>query len=261
MEYRNLAINFIKRGNKKLEYYDGALIGADKNLHQQVFKVVTEICKSKNIKKEDIKILDIACGNGAFSKKMYDNGYIVECCDVTDAGFKFKDKFKFTKIDINSDEFINFCETNEENYDIIISMETIEHLENPWRFMKGLKKLCKKERYIILTTPNIESPWSKSSFVVSNKFFQFSEGNLSYWHINPLTEFEILLIGKNLRLTCEEVMGGGEYPIIWLPENIIEFDLHKITWTLLHLFAFPFCKKVNLSWCKIYVLKKQNDNL
>ena len=224
MKYHNLAINFIKIGNKKLEYYKGILMGADKNLHQQVFEAVIEISKSKNIKKEDIKILDIACGNGAFSKRMYDDGYTVECCDVTDEGFKFKDKFKFTKIDINSEEFINFCETNEEKYDIIVSMETIEHLENPWRFIRGLKKLCKKGGYLVLTTPNIESPWSKYFFNFSNRFFQFSDGDLSYGHINPLTEFEMLLIGKNLKLVCEEIIGGGEYPIIWLPENIIKFE-------------------------------------
>ncbi len=50
MKYRNFAIEFIKRGNKKLEYYNGILMGADKNLHQQVFEAVIEICKSKNIK-------------------------------------------------------------------------------------------------------------------------------------------------------------------------------------------------------------------
>lgn len=257
MKYSSKALKLIKIGNKKIETFHHLAMLADSGLHQQVFNLLLELTKEQP--KDDLHILDIACGNGAFLARLRQHGFQhLHGCDFQQVDDKIENLFHFTQLDINSAKYEDYCNSHKERFDIIISLETLEHLENPWRFLRGLKKMLKPRGYIVLSTPNIESPWSKQQFLFKNTFFQFSHHDLSYGHINPMTEFEILHMAKTMDLTCEQIVGAGEYPIFWIPRNAGEISLFKVRWSLFHFFALPFSKKVNLSWCKVYVLRKNN---
>jgi 2-polyprenyl-3-methyl-5-hydroxy-6-metoxy-1,4-benzoquinol methylase len=254
MKYTNRAIKFIKKGNKKKDYFKNFEILADTNLHQQTYDLIEELTKFKN--KENFRVLDIACGNGAFSLRLSDHGFIhIDSCDINDIDENLKKQVNFHKIDINTQDFIQFCHAHENTYDLIVSLETIEHIENPWHFIRCIKRMLKPDGYFIVSTPNIESPWSKIHFIFQNTFFQFSKDDLSYGHINPMTEFEILTVAENYNLKCQHIVGAGEYPIVWLPEKILGITFFKMKWSLYHLLIYPFMRKKNFSWCKIYVFK------
>ena len=88
MKHTNRAIKFIKKGNKKSDSFKNLEILADANLHQQTYDLVEEITKFKN--KENFRILDIACGNGAFSARLRDHGFIyIDSCDINDIDENF----------------------------------------------------------------------------------------------------------------------------------------------------------------------------
>src|SRR4029453_14716321 len=38
--------------------------------------------------------------------------------------------------------------------DLVVSLETIEHVENPWAFMRGLARIVKPGAWLAPTTPN-----------------------------------------------------------------------------------------------------------
>ncbi len=141
---------------------------------------------------------------------------------------------------------------NKGRYDLVVSMETIEHLENPWTFLRGLKELVKPEGYLVLSTPNIESPWSKFCFFLRDKFLMFMEGDLSYGHINPLTSFELETIVRRIGMSEESILPGGLYPLLWLKKGFV----NSILWCLINILSLPFTKKVNYSWCKIYLIRR-----
>jgi SAM-dependent methyltransferase len=245
-------MNWLKLGKKELEYYDGLLIMADTGLHSQVFSVVND-AKNEIKKENDIHVLDVAAGEGAFSKRLHDNGFFVESVDIDQENFKYHDTIPFSKIDLNNEKnWYEFSQRNKEKYDIVVSMETIEHLENPWMFLRGLKELVKPEGYIVLSTPNIESPWSKFCFFLRDKFLLFMEGDLCYGHINPLTSFELETIFSRIGLTELAIYPGGLYPMIWIKKGFV----NSIHWCLVNILSYPFAKKLNYSWCKIYFVSK-----
>ncbi|MFZ3148024.1 MAG: methyltransferase domain-containing protein [Methanothrix sp.] len=239
-------------GDKNLEYYDDLLIMADTGLHDQVASLLIEL-NDKARANNEILVLDIAAGEGALSKRIQDIGFTVEAVDLIGQAFKHSKTIPFHEIDLNdSNAWNHFVTSNKEHYDIIISVETIEHLENPWSFLRGLKELVKPDGHIILTTPNIESPFSKLLFFSKNSFYQFMEKDLIYGHINQLTTFELNNICKKIGLIIESTYSGGTYPIIWLKKNIS----FSIAWSGINIIALAFAEKTNYSIVKIYIIKK-----
>jgi 2-polyprenyl-3-methyl-5-hydroxy-6-metoxy-1,4-benzoquinol methylase len=252
-------VEWLKFGAKKVEHYNDLNIMADPGLHQQVFSLVDRIKgrlgKNSVPESDPLKILDVAAGAGAFSKRLLDHGYSVEAVDIDRDNFIYLSRIPFHKVDLNDlPEWDGFVQSHRGSYDIVVSQETIEHLENPWSFLRGLKELAKPEGYIILTTPNIESPWSKFIFILRNKFFMFTEGDLQFGHVSPLTSFEIsTILGKN-GMEVTEVYPGGSYPLIWIRRSIVD----SVLWCGVNLLAFPFTDKVNLSTCKIYLIQRSH---
>lgn len=245
-------MTWIKFGAKQLEYYDGLLIMADTGLHAQVFSIVIDV-KNKIKKENDLCVLDIASGEGAFSKRLSDNGFCVDSVDIDQENFKYHGTIPFRKIDLNdAQNWSDFLNQNKERYDMVVSMETVEHLENPWMFLRGLKELVKPGGYIVLSTPNIESPWSKFCFFLRNKFLMFMEGDLSYGHINPLTSFELKTIVRGIGLTHETTYPGGLYPLLWFKKGFA----NSIYWCLINILSLPFTERLDYSWCKIYLIRK-----
>ncbi|HRS84724.1 MAG TPA: methyltransferase domain-containing protein, partial [Methanothrix sp.] len=99
-------------------------------------------------KEEDLLVLDIAAGEGAFSKRLFDNGFCVDSVDIDHENFKYNGTIPFVKIDLNNAQNLGeFILQNKERYDIVVSMETIEHLENPWMFLRSLKEVVKPGGY------------------------------------------------------------------------------------------------------------------
>ena len=151
------SIKSLMIGNKKPEYYKNLLIKVDNGLHTQIFFIVNRLFKDR----QDIKILDIACGEGAFAARLFDAGFKnINAADIDSNSFKFPDRINFTEIDLNSYSEINHFLTNHvSEYDLILGIETIEHLENPWLYLRMLKTVLKKDGVLIITTPNINSQY------------------------------------------------------------------------------------------------------
>ena len=59
--------------------------------------------------------------------------------------------------------------------DVVVAVETIEHLENPRAFMRELVRLTKSGGAVIVTTPNQLSLLSKMKLVLKNRFNAFQD--------------------------------------------------------------------------------------
>jgi len=159
----------------------------------------------------------------------------------------------FYQLDLNNYHAVEkFSEQKKNAYDLIISMETIEHIENPWLLFRLLKNICKPGGYILLTTPNIESTFSRFCFLFTSKFQHFRKENLLYGYINPLTSFEIKHTTDSLGLKLESIIPIGTYPLIYLHKKIID----SIIWTIVNLVLYPFLKGYKTGWCLCYCIKK-----
>lgn len=248
-------MKWIECRDPKTEYYSDIQIMSANKLHEQVSSILFEV-KSK-LSANYISVLDVAAGCGAFSKRMSDMGLNVDAVDLNEGDFKCHNLVQFSKIDINDyGQWNRFVKNNINKYDIVVSIETIEHLENPWRFLSGLKDVTQQGGFILLTIPNIECPISKALFVLTGKFLWFREADISAsGHINPLTSFELVNICNKLGLITEEIYSAGNYPIFILKSNLIK----SFGWNIINFLGTVFTNRRNMSSNKIFLIKKPKN--
>lgn len=103
-------------------------------------------------------VLDVGAGEGFFCRQLHDRGYKVEACDFLHENFKLKD-VPFHKADLNCG-----IPLPDNQFDIVISIEVLEHIENHVRFISEMMRVLKPGGMIILTTPNILSLPSRWHF-------------------------------------------------------------------------------------------------
>jgi len=90
--------------------------------------------------------------------------------------------------------------------DVVVSVETIEHLENPRAFVRTAMRILKPGGWLVITTPNQLSLLSKASLVWSNEFPAFKERPGLYpSHITALLHIDLLRIARETGLVDVEM--------------------------------------------------------
>lgn len=130
-------------------------------------------------------LFDIGCGRGLL------HSYVSELVDryvgadvVRYEGFP--QETEFHQIDLDSGR----VPLADDAADIVVAVETIEHLENPRAFVRELTRLCRPGGMLIVTTPNQLSFLSKLTLVLKNRFNAFSDSNYPA-HITALLEVDL----------------------------------------------------------------------
>lgn len=127
------------------------------------------------------KVLDAAAGQGFLSKILLERGFEVYPVDINTSQFSYG-RLECQAVDLNKQ--LPF----EDNFfDFIISVETIEHLENPWHFIRELNRVLKNEGQLIITTPNVTNIFSRALFLTNGRYVLFSKRDVqNKYHITPL---------------------------------------------------------------------------
>jgi len=126
---------------------------AAQNTHETVINLLKDEPRGK--------VLD-AAGHGALSYKLKKLGFDVVACDLSPENFEAK-PIKCNRIDLHKHNDLPY---DDASFDYVISVETIEHLENPWHFLRELSRILKPDGVLILTTPNINSISSRAFFCI-----------------------------------------------------------------------------------------------
>ncbi len=117
------------------------------SIHVVRYQIAKELVKGK-------KVLDIACGEGYGSWLLKNWGAKTvigvdidqEAVDHANDNFSSKD----VSFQCASAEQIDF----KEKFDLIISLETIEHVEDQFQYLKNLKNMLSDEGVLIISCPN-----------------------------------------------------------------------------------------------------------
>jgi 2-polyprenyl-3-methyl-5-hydroxy-6-metoxy-1,4-benzoquinol methylase len=238
---------FLKVGEFKNQHYKDFQILAHEDLHSDMMKII-----SKNSSSTGKKTFDVASGQGSFSARLKDNGFEVHAADIDQENFRAE--IPFTRLDLNDHEMLRkFAEENKGKFDNAVSLETIEHIHDPWLFLSFLKEILNDDGTLFVSTPNTESIFSRISFLVNGKFHQFYEGDLSYGHINPMTSHHLKVAAESVGLEVQAIFPVGTYPIIHLRKRI----LFSIGWSLGNLLFYPFVKGYKTGWALCYIIRKK----
>jgi cyclopropane fatty-acyl-phospholipid synthase-like methyltransferase len=185
-----------------MDYYNSHYKHVNKNFNLVKYKK-TIFKEHSSILSQDKKILDIGCGLGfllmALELENYKNLYGVE---IDKKQFQnSKKNLKFSKL-FNQDAFI-FLKNCRERFDIIFLYDFLEHIkkEKIINFLKFVYKNLKKEGYLIIKTPNADSPLLSSRMRYNDFTHETAFNENSIKMILRETGFKDITCSKNSSAT------------------------------------------------------------
>jgi SAM-dependent methyltransferase len=142
---------------------------------------------------QSVKVADLAAGEGAFSVKLKELGHDVLAVDASSANWKVADIPLETR-NLDSD-FAASVVSDHGLFDVVVAIEIIEHLENPFRFVRECARLLKPGGLLFLTTPNVEAVNSRLIFLYSGRLNAFGAyETVRPAHITPIFKWKLEMI-------------------------------------------------------------------
>lgn len=160
--------------------------------NERVFEIIVEEYSPGK------RILDVGAGRGFMVQRIGNYigekggkpGELLFACDL------YPEYFEYTAIKCEKVHFLTSLLYQNDSFDIVYAIEVIEHLRNPYDFIKEAYRVLRPGGKLILTTPNILNLTSRVSFLMRGFFMLFppvsynekNAGSLS-GHIMPLSYY------------------------------------------------------------------------
>jgi 2-polyprenyl-3-methyl-5-hydroxy-6-metoxy-1,4-benzoquinol methylase len=187
-----------------------------------------------------LKVLEIGCGRGGFAKYLVDQGADLIAADFSEKAVEIARRRRASapkcEIMVADIQDIPFAP---ETFDVVVSLETLEHVPDPDRALAELIRVTKVNGRIVITTPNYLSLvglWRIYLRLIGRRFHEVGQP------INhPLMLFGRIRRLKRLGCRIDVVEGCGHYlgvpkygtiELRWLerPHAITKwFALHALT--------------------------------
>jgi 2-polyprenyl-3-methyl-5-hydroxy-6-metoxy-1,4-benzoquinol methylase len=235
---------FIKIGNLKQLEYNGIQELAAYGLHGDVFRILGLYLK------KGMNILDFGCGQGAFSQRLVDAGMIVDACDIDTDQIKAKVRKK-VKLDLNKKDI---KASIPDKYDMVVALEIIEHLENPWKYISDCLELLNAGGIIVLSTPNISSFPSRLRFFMRGSLLAFEKQDLEHGHITPLSFVQLENMFDFFKLKILEKNYAGTIPLF----HFFGFSTFSFFRNTILPLLYPFITGPKRGRALVYILKKSD---
>jgi 2-polyprenyl-3-methyl-5-hydroxy-6-metoxy-1,4-benzoquinol methylase len=144
---------------------------------------------------DDVVVADVGCGRGDLARALGARcrryvGVDALRYDGLPAGTEF------VAADLNAPDGVVLPGGSA---DVLASLETIEHLENPRAFVRLLYRLTRPGGWIFLTTPNQRSLLSLATLVVKGRFSHFQDVHYPA-HLTALLDVDLVRIATEVGL-------------------------------------------------------------
>ena len=158
-------------------------------------------------------ILDLGCGNGAFTALLASKGFEVIGCDISKTG-----------IIIAKEQYpnISWCEHNlqhplpkeyQEKFDAVISVEVIEHLLLPRQLIKNANFALKPNGLFIITTP-YHGYLKNLARALTNQFDNHWHPLRDFGHIKFFSKKTIIALFKEFNFSNIQYTTVGRIPLL-----------------------------------------------
>ena len=155
--------------------------------HERVIELLKEHLRP------ELNVIDLAAGEGAFSVKLKEIGLNVTAVDLDEKNWKVED-IDLLPANLDSEFSAKLIE-DKEKFDLAVAIEIIEHLENPFQFVRECSKILKKNGLLLLTSPNVESVFSRILFLMTGRLYSFGAfETVRPAHITPIFYWKLDLM-------------------------------------------------------------------
>ena len=146
-------------------------------------------------------LLDVGCGTGELWRRVRDRFERYIAADLIQYEGISQDG-QFHQVDLDRSPLpLSSC-----SVDVAVSIETIEHLENPRAFVRELARVLRSGGHLFVTTPNQLSLLSKLTLITKNQFNAFQEAPGLYpSHLTALLEIDLLRVARESELENAQV--------------------------------------------------------
>ena len=167
-----------------------------------IFEMVLRILETEGASGD---LVDVGCGRGDLFRELPPGIRSYTGVDlVRYDGFPDSPAAKFRKSDLNQG-----LPLEDGVADIAVSIETIEHLENPRALFRELRRVLRPGGLLMVTTPNQLSVLSKLCFVLKDSFAHFQAVHYPA-HITALLPADLINIGAELKLEKARIVYSGD---------------------------------------------------
>jgi 2-polyprenyl-3-methyl-5-hydroxy-6-metoxy-1,4-benzoquinol methylase len=154
------------------------------------------------IERHDIRgsrVFDVGCGHGSLRAALQHRFAEYRGLDaVRYSGFP--NEAEFTHVDLDRENWPVASGSG----DLVAAIETIEHLENPWAFVRQLAALAAPGGWVIVTTPNQLSMLSVLTLILKRRFSAFQDAQYPA-HRTALLESDVRRVTEACGLEVVEV--------------------------------------------------------
>ena len=151
------------------------------------------------------KILDAAAGNGYLTEWLISRGATVTPFDIS------REDWRVPAVQCRYSDFNQRIDADDDYFDISVSIETIEHLENPFQFIRELGRVTKPTGIVLITTPNVHSIRSRIKYLFSGMptLFEYTADDHMGQHISPVSIGQFLYAFKSAKLVLGDLYTTG----------------------------------------------------
>ncbi len=156
-------------------------------VHDTVFDLCESIIKEHG-KGKALDVLILGAGSGYFDKRLMDYGIKnIDAIEYLPEHYKVKGTrlYSYDLNNIWSNKLLS--QNNNRKYDLIVAIEVIEHLENSFMLMREIKSILGYNGQVIITSPNVESTFSRIRFLLTGYLEYFGIAEMAgTGHISPV---------------------------------------------------------------------------
>ena len=133
-----------------------------------VYQMVADALASRGI--AGGRVVDVGCGGGALWRVL--SGRFDQYAGLDAVRYPtLPPDVEFRQLDLDTTEW----PVRDGDADVVTAVETIEHLENPWAFVRALARIAKPGGWVVVTTPNQLSALSLVTLIVKRRFSAFQD--------------------------------------------------------------------------------------
>jgi len=203
------ATNLKQNKNTSLKkYYNSVYVKGEKKVYTDTGNSeVYETLKQLNWKNK--KVLDVGCGTGLFSYLVAKKGAKVLGIDFSKEAISIAQK-KYSNENLLYKN-IDIKNLKKDKFDIIVSLGSLEHMDEPLEILKIFKKNLEPKGKIIITSPNWTNP---RGYMLIILYFLFN-APITLADLHYLTPIDFKNWGKKLNMklkwnTFDNSWGNGD---------------------------------------------------